>query len=86
MILTEINLIPRTAENVKMVRIAIMDKECFISILALSSRYYIELSGWYTGKCTWSTSRANPLADVIKEVSRIAVERTIDALDRDNEL
>lgn len=80
---TEINKVPNNAEEIKHIRIAINGKECFIWIQASSMKYYIELSGWYTGKTLWSTSKKQSLKDIITEVSKIAMERTFNAFERD---
>lgn len=84
--LKEINNIPRTAEESKHIRIAINGKECYISVWQSPSKYYIELSGWYTGKTFWSTSRKQTLKEIFTEVSKIAMEISFNAFERDNEL
>lgn len=81
--LIEIKSIPNRAEDTKHITIQVMNKECFIWIWSSQFKYYIELSGWYTGKSLWSTSRNQSLKDVITEVSKIAMERTFKAFERD---
>ena len=53
---------------------------CHIMIYRLNTRYYIELSGWYTGKHIWSASSSSSLLDLYFEVKAIADERTFRSL------
>ena len=53
---------------------------CHIMIYRLNTRYYIELSGWYTGKHFWSASASSSLLDLYFEVKAIADERTFRSL------
>ena len=53
---------------------------CHIMIYRLNTRYYIELSGWYTGKHFWSASASSSLLDLYFEVKAVADERTFRSL------
>ena len=53
---------------------------CHIMIYRFNTRYYIELSGWYTGKTFWSASASASLLDLYFEVKAIADERTFRSL------
>ena len=53
---------------------------CHIMIYRLNTRYYIELSGWYTGKHIWSASASSSLLDLYFEVKAVADERTFRSL------
>lgn len=53
---------------------------CHIMIYRLNTRYYIEMSGWYTGKTFWSSPASASLMDLYFEVKAIADERTFRSL------
>ena len=53
---------------------------CHIMIYRLNTRYYIEMSGWYTGKTFWSAPASASLVDLYFEVKAIADERTFRSL------